>query len=596
MKKNPFEVNTPEGISAHDAYDLFVDVFSDFYQVPRIGHTFLNGSRGSGKSMMFRYMMPDCQILRGNKSLNELEYFALYVPIKLTDINYPELEKLKTNAVTYFNEHLLTSYVAIKCFNDLLKYKSELNSSQDELSRFFNEVFLWRAEISGHDISPYKTVFNDGVSCVQEIVKILDMMFIECKKYCRDIICERENLSPYNKSLTTYIDFLYPVLLDLKKLSFMPQEKPVYILIDDAGYLNKIQTEILNTWVSYRTSQEISLKISTQFDYKSYRTITNKTIDVPHDYSQVDINTIYTSNKDNYYNRINDIVERRLKKYIELEVTSLDFFPQYQKQVDSIEKIASELKIKHNDPDKPYAGGDAARRYASSEFAKDLIKRRSFTNFSYAGFGNLVAISSGIVRHFLEPASKMFAKMQAIENLKEINFIPPTIQDEVIKDFSESFLSSEFDKIRDVIEDDKINEERFSKADKLHNLITGLGGLFHAIFVSDKSERVVFSVALTDIPNDELKEILHLAVQYGYLHKSSIRNKQGTGKCVLYVLSRTLAPFFGLEPKGFKGYQFMNSETLRVSVYDPQKFIKTVTPTIDIIDNTEQLKMFQDEN
>lgn len=39
--KNPFEVNTPEGISAQDAYDLFVDVFTDFYQVPKIGHTFL---------------------------------------------------------------------------------------------------------------------------------------------------------------------------------------------------------------------------------------------------------------------------------------------------------------------------------------------------------------------------------------------------------------------------------------------------------------------------------------------------------------------------------------------------------------------------
>lgn len=38
--KNPFEVNTPEGISAQDAYDLFVDVFTDFYQVPKIGHTF----------------------------------------------------------------------------------------------------------------------------------------------------------------------------------------------------------------------------------------------------------------------------------------------------------------------------------------------------------------------------------------------------------------------------------------------------------------------------------------------------------------------------------------------------------------------------
>ena len=34
--KNPFEVNTPEGISAQDAYDLFVDVFTDFYQVPKL--------------------------------------------------------------------------------------------------------------------------------------------------------------------------------------------------------------------------------------------------------------------------------------------------------------------------------------------------------------------------------------------------------------------------------------------------------------------------------------------------------------------------------------------------------------------------------
>lgn len=594
MKKNPFEVNTPEGISAQDAYDLFVDVFSDFYQVPTIGHTFLNGSRGSGKSMMFRYMMPDCQILKGRKALKELDYFALYVPIKLTDINYPELEKLKTNAVTYFNEHLLTSYIAIKCFSDILKYKEELNNSVDSLNQYFNEIFLWRVEISGHDISKYKTHFDDGVSCVQEIIKILDMMFLECKKYCKDIICERDIASSYNKSLSTYIDFLYPVLLELKQLPFMPIGKPIYILIDDAGYLNKIQTEILNTWVSYRTSQEVSLKISTQFDYKSFRTVTNKTIDVPHDYSQVDINSIYTSNKDNYYNRIDDIVQRRLKKYLELNITSSDFFPPYQKQLEAIEKIAAELKVKHHDPEKPYAANDAARRYASSEFLKDLIKRRSSTNFSYAGFDNLVAISSGIVRHFLEPASKMFAKMLA-QGVTEITNIPPTIQDEVIQDFSESFLSSEFNKIRDSL-DKTINEDRLSKADKLHNLITGLGGLFHSIFISDKSERVVFSVALTDIPNEELKEILHLAVQYGYLHQSSIRNKQGTGKCVLYVLSRTLAPYFKIEPKGFKGYQFMNSETLRISLYDPQRFIKIVAPSNDIAGNYEQLSIFQDEN
>lgn len=61
--------------------------------------------------MMFRYMMPDCQKLIENRSLRDLDYFALYIPIKLTDINYPELEKLRTNAVTYlmntYSHHIL---------------------------------------------------------------------------------------------------------------------------------------------------------------------------------------------------------------------------------------------------------------------------------------------------------------------------------------------------------------------------------------------------------------------------------------------------------------------------------------------------------
>lgn len=590
MKKNPFEVNTPEGISAQDAYDLFVDVFSDFYQVPTIGHTFLNGSRGSGKSMMFRYMMPDCQILKDHRSLKDLDYFALYVPIKLTDINYPELEKLRTNAVTYFNEHLLTTYIASKCFQSLLDLENELNDHLNELKIYFNDVFLWYAEIAGHDISSYNFKFTDGISYIKGIIKVLDMMFLECNKYCKDIILERNVSTSYKKSLCTYIDFLYPILIELKRLSFMPVNKPIYVLIDDAGYLNKIQTEILNTWVSYRTSHNVSLKISTQFDYKSYRTVTNKTIDAPHDYSLVDINSIYTSNKDNYFKRIDDIVQRRLKKYLGRDIASKDFFPPYQKQVDEIEKIAMRLKEKYDDTERPHAGNDAAKRYASSEFLKDLIRRKSSANYSYAGFDNLVAISSGIVRHFLEPSSKMFANLLA-QGKTDILNIPWRIQDDVIKDFSESFLSSEFDKIRDSI-CRTTTGDRLSKADKLHNLITGLGGLFHAIFISEKSERVVFSVAITDIPSEELREVLHLAVQYGYLHQGSIRNKQGTGKCVLYVLSRTLAPVFHIEPKGFKGYQFMNSETLQLSLYDTQRFIKSLTSTIVENGSYEQLKMF----
>ena len=87
MIVNPFEIKTPEQNSAQDVVDLFVNVFADFKQVLEKGHTFLNGPRGSGKSMMFRYIQPDCQKIVSQCSTSGLDYFSVYIPIKLTNIN-----------------------------------------------------------------------------------------------------------------------------------------------------------------------------------------------------------------------------------------------------------------------------------------------------------------------------------------------------------------------------------------------------------------------------------------------------------------------------------------------------------------------------
>ncbi|UOE49158.1 hypothetical protein MTO98_32710 [Mucilaginibacter sp. SMC90] len=579
--RNPFEVNTPEGISAKEVYELFVDVFTDFYQVPEIGHTFLNGPRGSGKSMMFRYMMPDCQKIDKNCSLSELEYFSLYAPIKLTDINYPELDRLKDSSNTFFNEHLLTTYVASKCFNNILQYREDIDCCLEEIERFYNETFLWYVDISGQNIDSYKVKLTSSAEYIEKIVKILDEIFLKCKTYCKKV-----GLSPavpleYNGPLCNYLDFLYPLLMELKKLAFFPADKPIFILVDDAGYLNETQTRILNTWVSYRTSKDISIKISTQLDYKSLKTVTNKTIDSPHDYSQVNIATVYTTSNNNYYKRIERIVSKRIEKYLEKKIDPVDFFPFDADQDKEIEAIKANLKLDYSNPDKAYAGGDAARRYATSEFVKKLKGSRAGSHFNYAGFDNLVDISSGIIRHFLEPATRMFSNHISRNEVKvaDINFIPVIIQDTIIKEYSSSFLENEFQK---VIEEHghKGENERLSKADKLYNLIIGLGQMFHRIFVSDRAERIVFSVALNDNPDNELKEIIELAEHYGYLHKSSIGNKQGTGRCRLYILSRTLSPYFKLDPAGFKGYKFMNSSLLKISLTDPARFEREANKTL----------------
>lgn len=580
---NPFEVITPEGISAEILHDLFVDVFSDFYQVPKIGHTFLNGPRGSGKSMMFRYMMPNCQrIIKGAdeiisyKAMKDLEYFSLYIPIKLTDINIKEFERFKNDANVFINEHLLTSYVASKCFSELAELEDDLSNFKEEVKSLYNESFLWYLDLAGFDITQFKDV---NLSSTKEyflfMMKVMDRAFIECKKYWVNQAINPNSDSFYNGALCNYLDFLYPLLKDIKKLSFMPSSKPIYLLIDDAGYLNLTQTQILNTWVSYRTSGELSLKISTQLDYKSFKTISNKTIDSPHDYSEVNIADIYTTPQNNYYKRVDEMVKKRIKKYLGKEISSETFFPVDIEQQRKIELIKERLKAEYFKEDKDYAGGDASRRYATSEYFKSISGNS--TTYSYAGFENLVSISSGIIRHFLEPASNMFSNAM-LDNASE--FIPDSVQNKVINEYSRRFLEEEFVKIHED-HGDISSGERFSKADKLYNLIQGLGGIFKKIFMSNKSERVVFSVALNNLPDKELNEILELAVQYGYLHKSTIGNKQGTGRNKLYILSRTLAPYFKLDPTGFKGYRFMNSEQLKISLTNPVRFINETSKSID---------------
>lgn len=582
MISNPFEIKTPEQNSAQDVVDLFVNVFTDFKQVLEKGHTFLNGPRGSGKSMMFRYIQPDCQKIVLNCKTKDLEYFSVYIPIKLTNINIPDLDRLECHAEIILNEHLLSTYVISNVFASIISsFENELNDSTNEIQSFYERTFLDYIKYAGHNLDSISRTSSpsSGKEIIEYMAMITSEMNRECLKYCRTIALSKDITIPYNGSIADFMDFVYPLLIKLKELPFFPSHKPFFLLIDDAGYLNMAQTKILNTWVSYRTTKDICFKISTQLDYKTHLTTNEKRIDSPHDYSEINISTVYSSSKSRYNERIKEIVEKRIKKYIQKEVDAKDFFPKNIAQSEAIGLVYEEIKEQHYNPQKTYAGGDAARRYARPEYIRRLQQEhRSGSTYSYAGFDQLVAISSGIIRHFLAPAQEMFSQAVIEMEDESPNCISSSIQDEVIKKYSNAFLTDEFDKIRT---DSSIENATLIKAEKLFNLIDSLGQLFHKILVSDATERRVFSVALTDRPDSELNEILDMGEQYGYLHKSTIGNKQGTGRNRLYILSRILAPHFKLDPTSFAGYQFMESSTLKIAITDKERFLRAFSKKIN---------------
>jgi hypothetical protein len=590
--KNPFEFQFPDDISPKDVIDLFVPVFGEYYNVPKSGHTFINGARGSGKSMMFRYMKPDCQvfvdsdgkILKRKRNLKKLDFFGIYIPIKKGQLNKTDIKLNSKHGEALLNEHYMVLHFTIIIFNELIAANfKEIPENQKAFSNFFNNTYRTLLNYSG--CKENKSFENQTL-----IREILEYSINSLKKISSDFqqnyinqLIGREEPLPYKGPIFLYSDFLYEILKSLRKMPFMPP-KPIYLLIDDADELSPLQRMILNSWVAMRTTNEVSLKISTQLKYNVYRTINNSRIDTPHDYSDVNINDIYTSKKDLYHKRIEEIVIKRLRKY-NYEITiPEDFFPENNKQAKKIKKMRNQyIEAEKNKGLSEQQAYDFAYRYTIPEYIKRL-KGNRYT-YSYAGFGQLVNISSGNIREFIDFASEMYVSQLSSKNNEPVKCISDTIQNDIVRKVSTKKMLDEFDKYRK-------ESENKNDMDKLRNLLLGMGGLFAVILLSNSSERRVFSIALNDEPDEELRTILSLGVQYGYLQKSMIGNKYGTGKARLYILNRILAPHFSLDPTSFAGYKFMNADVLKISLTNPKKFIKSFKLKISTDD--EQLSLFEE--
>jgi hypothetical protein len=595
--ENPFTVTTPEGMKAEKVVQLFVDVFSDFPKVPREGHVFIHGPRGSGKSMMFRYLQPDCQQIVRTCSLSQLGFYSIYIPLKNTDLKLTELKRLEDKHATFvLNEHFMTLAITQAIFNSLSELKLESYPDVlNELKDFGKDTFFRLLRNCGwtNGIDNSLTRINTTEQFIKELSSINNTLFIDVVNYLKRLSFTSEVIQ-YNGPLCGYMDFLYPMLCKLKELSFMPKG-PIFLLIDDADNLNLTQTKILNSWVASRTSSQVSIKISTQMQYKTFRTATGQSIDTMHDFAEINISTIYTSShKDKYRERVWSILSKRLNSGDKIEVKPEEYFPADKAQEKAIKKIADQYRKQWQSSGRGFRPSDDATRYARPDFFKGLAgKSKSTPSYSYAGFEQLVHISSGIIRYFLEPAAAMYSETFAENDGKPVKFIPPTIQDKVIKRQSYEFLFNEFDKMRNDEDEEALNPDIVSK---LYNLINALGGTFRLILLSDRAERRVFSIAFSDEPTKEILDVLHTGVRLGYFHLSSIGNKDGTGRTPLYILSRRLAPHFNLDPTSFAGYLFVTTDRILEAMSKPSTLLRRIKMVgLDSVFDDRQLKLHMDK-
>jgi len=588
---NPFTIISPEDLTADTAHQLFVEVYSDFPQVKNPGHSMIIGARGSGKSMIFRCLLPDVLKLTENCKVEDLEFIAFHIPIKNTTLKITELQALeKHHASNMINEHFFVLNLMMQITTALTKMCVEDITFESESFSNLVKRFHRRLKLQGCN----KTCENEtenAASVFQSMYELFEDMHYEFVQYLiglNDHECE--TAYRYDLPILSFQGFVVPFLQSLREVPVF-NNKNIYLLIDDADNLSKTQTQILNSWLSCRTAPSVCLKISTQIgNYKSFVTTNGTLVEAPHDYQEINISEKYTTSKSNYYNRIHKIVEKRLNLAGITNVSPEEFFPTYEPQETAIETEKKRLLETWEISGRGNRPIDDAQRYARPNYIRDLGgTRKQRSSYMYAGFETLVHLSSGIVRLFLDSAAAMYDEELKGKKAERIESISHTTQNKIAREKADEFLYSQFRRLE--IDDSPLSGN-LNKTQKLQNLIFSMGKTFHDILVSDRSERRVFSIALSNIPTPEMMSVFELGVQTGYLHRSYIGTKDGAGRTWLFVLNRYISPVFVLDPTSFAGYLFVTNDCIENAMNTGAR-IKQITNTDE---ESLQLSLFDEED
>jgi hypothetical protein len=607
--QNPFRVTTPEDLSVKEMRELFVEEFAEFNQLSDEGHMLLKGARGMGKSMLFRYMNIDCQSTPENgKEFKDLKYLAFYFPVKNeTFIRITELKRFGDSyEAMLFNEHIMVLSFVFRVFTKLKEmFRDITNLKAESFYDYYINTFLPKFQNSHEHALPEKTI----IGIMNAITAQLENEYQKAMNYVNKLGFCKETLPEFQSWFFNYLDFLLPLLSNLQKIDFFPK-CPVYLMIDDAHSMTFLQTQILNSWIATRTSRKVSIKVSTQYNYKTFYTVTGATIDTPHDYKQIDMSDIYTARarKGSYKDMVRDILKKRFNKYGHGDIDPYKFFPVNEEQEKKIDDIYNAYVERHKKNEgRGYYLTDDAYRYARADYIisslpisynasyarADYIMSlqgtsKSGSTYSYSGFDQLVNISSGIIRYFLDAAFEMYAEQENKD--VPILHIEPGIQNAIVRELADKFLKNEISDYQIEGHNNAVPKEDFSK---LVNLINAFGLLFSTIMHSNRSERRVFSIAISD---DELSEethrILQLGVNYAYLHRSTIgRKERGRGRTWLYVLNRRLAPIWTLDPNSFAGYLFIQNKYLEAAMYNPRSILNRLKDKEDYNEENEPIQL-----
>ena len=537
QENNPFIYEAATNLTPDKIEELYIDIEKSDLIVSQ-KNIFIEGYRGSGKSMLLKYNSFDMKYHRDSK----LNFIGIYTSCQTALFSKKEYELLDNKLHSLIiAEHILVLTMTESLLTSLLN--TELLNREDE-KEFIEEIEFY-FDFKDYSLAKFTKFIKKELISLQRNMNINPLEFYQ--------------------NAFTYSSLILPIITALKETKKL-KSSHFSFFIDDGQNLSNMQKEILNSWISFRDTSDISFKISiaSKKEYKFY-TNTNSVILENHDYMVLDLEKEFFGQDSRFYKFAKNVIEKRLEKYLIKTTDAKLFFPEHEKFNKELKEI-SEKFIKGKYPEQKDKSIEYRKKNVS-KFNRSIYFRERLENskannptIPYTGFETLTNISTGIIRNLLIPCTLMYSR--ELQDNKEIDFIEPKTQYEAIKALSESKweeLKSLSSTITDCDED---------TANKILIFLTNFGNKLKAILLDKtSSEKQILTFTIEKLEDDvnkkEIQHILTIAEKAGLIY-SRIGAGKNSNRTTWYTPNRILWSSIGLDPVGQNGrlnitpYNFIN--------------------------------------
>lgn len=528
----------------------------------RTENVFIEGGRGTGKSMLLRRLTAQASIEAKRRTVPnatffdlDQDYFGIY--IKLTRGYYEQFRAIEEANPT------LGSLLA----------QHELNV---EILDGFVETLMWLNNARAMPVpnDNWRSLSLELAALLPNApqVQILEALQLETLRfeqnqiieYCRDRALGKPG--NYGGSAQETVQFIRRLSQIFRKHLFPKQEMRLFLLLNEFETLLETQQIAVNTVMKMRLP-DISTKVAVRRDgRKTSATFTpGDPIQDPRDYTPVFVD--YDVQDPKYKDLLLGIAQKRLEDagYRNTDIKKY-LYPPSESEVDQ-KALDDELQVIWDSGNRRNDRPNEEFRTKYSTAAVFRILRRKGKRKNFAGFDQFALISSGIVSNFIELCK--YAFYFALNDglaLNERQAVPVFLQNEAVYRVSQRLLET--------IEGNVPNVGSIA-----HLLIVDLGAILRDRLLNHSSEPEANRISIADFNeigaerNRVLHEVLSRTITWSVFHLElagqAFRSKNSSyPPGAELIINRIYCPALGLSPRSRWRIQMTTADLS--SLIDPQ--------------------------